>query len=257
MTLLTRSTLKNLFKRGSVPTEVNFSDFIDSTVNKVDDGFAQSEEYGFMLSPQGSNKELISFFDNMRDPSSTFSIAMSPDRHNKGISLNNKDNESVMFLGESTYVGIGTTAPAFKLEVGGIVGMQGRIGTFATGTVKADGEWHTIVDNLEGINAFEVVAQAGAKEGRGRYAFTYAQVFNLFGSGNVKQVRNTYNRFRGFIFDRISFRWDFNEETGTYRLQVKTAQSYGNIDDAETKPALIKFYVTKLWDDSVAAKMKG
>jgi len=68
MALLTRNTLKNLFKRGMVPSEVNFSDLIDSTINKVDDGFSQSNKDGFMLAPQGPNHKLISFFESIRDP---------------------------------------------------------------------------------------------------------------------------------------------------------------------------------------------
>ena len=78
MTLLTRSTLKNLFARGSVPSEVNFSDFIDSTINKVDDGFSQSAEHGFMLAPQGSNRKLMSFFDSIRDSNAAFSLSLNP-----------------------------------------------------------------------------------------------------------------------------------------------------------------------------------
>ena len=98
MTLLTRSTLKNLFTRGSVPSEVNFSDFIDSTINKVDDGFSQSAEHGFMLAPQGANRKLMSFFNSIRDSNAAFSLSLNPDRHSKGLSFDAEDHNSILFL---------------------------------------------------------------------------------------------------------------------------------------------------------------
>ena len=155
MTLLTRSTLKNLFKRGSVPSEVNFSDLIDSTINKVDDGFAQSQDHGFMLAPQGKNKKMLSFFESIRDSDSSFSLSLNPDRHSNGLSIDDKEHQSILFLKENGNVGVGTTSPKFKLEVAGMAGMNGRVGTFASGEVKADGEWQTIISGLEGVNAFD------------------------------------------------------------------------------------------------------
>ena len=105
MTLLTRSTLKNLFTRGSVPTEVNFSDFIESTVNKVDDGFSQSPEHGFMLAPQGANRKLMSFFESIRDPNAAFSLSLNPTRHSKGLSLDDAEHNSILFLRDTPHSG--------------------------------------------------------------------------------------------------------------------------------------------------------
>ena len=255
MTLLTRSTLKNLFTRGSVPTEVNFSDFIDSTVNKVDDGFSQSPEHGFMLAPQGPNRKIMSFFESIRDPQAAFSLSLNPNRHSKGLSIDDAEHNSILFLRETGDVGIGTTTPQYKLEVNGMAGMAGRVGTYASGEVKANGEWQTILDELEGIQAFELVAQAGAREGRGKYAFTYAVALSNYGSGTIKHIRSTYSRVLGPLFHRISFRW-FKSDDGTYQLQVRTVQNYGFLDEKGSKPAKIRYYVSKLWDHTMIQEEK-
>lgn len=249
MTLLTRSTLKNLFTRGSVPTEVNFADFIDSTVNKVDDGFSKSAEFGFMLAPQGQNRKLMSFFESIRDPQAAFSISLNPTRHAKGLSLDDKDNQSILFLRDTGEIGIGTTTPNFQLEINGMIGMKGRVGTAESGKVPANGEWQTIVDKLEGIQAFELVAQASGREGRGKYGFTHAIAVSNHGVGKINHLRSTYSKVLGPLFHRISFRWAKGPEG--YRLQVKTTQSYGYMDDKNEKPAQIRYYVTKLWDHTM------
>jgi hypothetical protein len=255
MTLLTRSTLKNLFTRGAVPTEVNFSDFIDSTVNKVDDGFSQSPEFGFMLAPQGANRRLMSFFESIRDSDPAFSLSLNRTRHAKGLSvdiLEEQKPKSILFLKDTGEIGIGTTSPRFELEVNGMVGANGRVGTFASGSVNADGEWQTIIDRLEGVQAFEVIAHASGKEGRGKYALTHAIAVSNYGVGKINQVRSTYNKILGPLFHRVTFRWAKGNDG--YRLQVKTTQNYGYLDDKEEKRAQIKYYVTKLWDTSMATK---
>ena len=98
MSLLNRNTLKNLFKRGNVPTEVNFADLIDSNVNKVDDGFALSNTEGWMLAPQGPDQKLMSFYENIRNPDSLLNLSLNPNRYSKGVSFNDAKNNSILFF---------------------------------------------------------------------------------------------------------------------------------------------------------------
>ena len=249
MALLTRSTLKNLFKRGSVPTEVNFADLIDSTINKVDDGFAQSPTEGWMLAPQGENRNLISFYESMRDPNSVFNISINPSRHSKGLSINNKDESgdpySVLFLRDNGNVGINTTVPKYKLEVKGLVAMEGRVGIYKTGEIPADGRWHIVLDDLQGMKAFEVFAQATGRKGRGRYAMTQAVAVGMYGKGSINAIKASY----GWFFQKIKLRW--RGTVDGYRLEMCTAGNYGFTDEENKNPAVIRYYISKLWDNSM------
>ena len=147
---------------------------------------------------------------------------------------------------------MGTNTPQFTLEVNGMAGMKGRVGTFASGSVPANGEWQTIVDRLEGIQAFELVAQASGREGRGKYGFTHAIAISNYGVGKVNHLRSTYSKILGPLFHKISFRWAKGNDG--YRLQVKTTQSYGYLDEKNEKPAQIRYFVSKLWDHTMMEK---
>ena len=84
MALQDRDTLRNYFRQGSVPQEVHFHDLIDSIVNKVDDGLDKDLVNGLQLSPQGSSKKVMSFFENIKDKGTSWSVALNPDPRSKG-----------------------------------------------------------------------------------------------------------------------------------------------------------------------------
>lgn len=244
MSLLTRGALKNLFKRGSVPTEVGFSDLIDSTVNKIDDGFAQSSTEGFMLSPKGPDQKLMSFFESMRDSEAAFSMSMNPNRHSQGLSFN-AGKDSALFLRSDGNVGIGTTMPNFKMEVDGMLGTKGRIGTFLAGKIDADARWHSVIKDLDGVQAFEIIAYVGGRPGRGKYGLTHAIALSTHGKGKIQQIRASY----GWLWQKIKFRWAGTEDN--YRLEVRSAGNYGFLDDDNKHKVQIHFYVTQLWDEKL------
>lgn len=245
MSLLNRSTLKNLFKRGNVPTEVNFADLIDSNVNKVDDGFSQSTTDGWMLSPQGPDRKLMSFYENMRNPDSLFNLSINPDSHSKGLSINDDNDESLLFFRDNGNIGISTTLPRYKLEVNGLVAMKGRVGIEKCDQVPADGRWHIIMDDLKGTTAFEIFARAIGRKGRGRYAMTHAVALGMYGKGTIETVKASY----GWFFQKIKFR--FRGSIDNYRLEMCTAGNYGFTDENNRQPAVINFYIAKLWDKSM------
>ncbi len=87
MEIFNRSTLKRFFQRGQIPTEVHFANLIDSTINKIDDGFAKDVEDGLKLSPIGDSQKLISFFEDIKETHPAWSISVNPNERSKGLSI--------------------------------------------------------------------------------------------------------------------------------------------------------------------------
>ncbi len=241
MPLLNRSTLKNYFKQGTSPTEVNFADLIESTVNKVDDGFSKTDKDGLMLSPKGNTKSLLSFYDDIRDKEPEWTMAINKDKENRGLAFQGSDGESSLFLKDGGNVGIMTDAPKHPLEVNGMVSMQGRIGNYNSGEVPGDGQWHPILTELDEIQAFEVVASIRGSKGRGKYAFTHAIAVATFGASRWR-IRHT-RAYWGWFWNRISLRW--RGDVHNYQLQIRTMTHYGMNELDEPRP--IKYAITRLW----------
>ncbi|WP_020570424.1 hypothetical protein [Neolewinella persica] len=118
------------------------------------------------------------------------------------------------------------------------------------GQVPGDGEWHSILSNLNGVNAFEVVARIDGPKGRGKYAMTHAIALSTFG-GKGSRSRITKTRaYYGWFWNRIELKWAGNTED--YSLKVRTRRHYGLAD--EGKISQIKFHITNLWDDGLFAE---
>jgi hypothetical protein len=243
MNLQNRRTLKKFFKKGEMPAEGNFESLIDSMVNRIDDGFSKSMDHGLMLSPEGSSKNLIGFFRSIEHPNPAWTIGIDATDKDRGLAFlepgaDNK-NSVCLFLKEGGNVGVGTTEPGYKFDVNGFVGMKGRVGTFANGTIPADGDWHAVVADLNGCQAFELVARVGGKPGEGRYALLHAIAASTFGHSKSK-ITKTQAHY-GWWWNKLKVRWSgsmFN-----YKLEVRSRRNYG-------KDMKIHFHLTKLWDDS-------
>lgn len=238
--LLNRLSLKTFFSAGARPKESNFASLIDSMVNKIDDGISKTLEDGLILSPQGKESDrLISFYDNVEAELAEWSIELNQNG-DKGLSIvapvTEKETTTSMYFQKSGEIGIGTKTPRTSLEVDGTVGMDSRIGTYKLGTVRADGQWHDIITNLNGCVAFEVLAQVG-KEKTGKYALLHAHALSTFGKSRHR-IRRT-QAYYGWFWNKMRIR--FTGSTYNYKLQIKTRSDYGTGQD-------IHFHITKLWD---------
>lgn len=267
MPLRNRNTLKNFFKNGKSPSQTEFEDLIDSTWNKVDDGIDKTEAEGLKFSPNGQSSKIMSFYEGITDPDPNWQIAINMD-HSKGLSIvQPPSNDSAersshgnvipsMFFkdgddkGHHKRVGIKTFAPKTEFDVAGNLCSNGRIGGFVLGRVPADANWHTIVPNLKGFNAFEIIAGAEGNKEEGNYSMAYAIALNTHGKGKIKITGSSY---RWFDFrDKIRFRWRGSHNN--YSLQIRIGKHYfftkGN------KYNFIRFHICRLWDSEVMKDKK-
>jgi len=161
MSLYNRQTLKNFFKKGQFPTEVHFKYLIDSTVNKIDDGFAKSEKEGLQLAPVGDSKKVLSVFEQISSPEALWQFQLEKEGSNRGLNIALNGKQSQLFFDDGGNLGIQTKNPAYTLEVNGTIAYKSRIGVFQKGSVFADGKWHTILstDQIEDLGTYEINAR--------------------------------------------------------------------------------------------------
>jgi hypothetical protein len=241
-----REELKDHFRNGKVPTELHFAHLIDSTINKQEDGFSKDEEHGMLVAALGASDRLVSFY-RTNDDLDPFYVIEKDERENPALRLQagveaktdaEKDSKS-FFFHNSGSLGIGTQcSPGNKLEVDGFAAMQGRVGSFKTGVIAADGAWYPIVSDLDNCQAFEVMARTGIK-GSGKFAIMHAIAVSAFGGSHGWRIRRTRAHY-GFFWNRLQLRWKGSNHK--YELQLRTNSNYGPGVD-------IHYKITRLWDD--------
>ncbi len=247
-----RSTLRNFFREGALPSADQFGDLIDSSLNTIDEGFDKSLENGFEISSIGSHDTLVSFLRNSSPDSPLWSISY--DRDQNKLIFNQIDEDKkitpVLVMTPDQKVGINKKEPEWDLDVAGVVRSQGRIGVASESqpTIPADGEWHTITGPLSGCHAFEVMAGAGNK-GTGRYALMHAIAMNTFNPKgiffnflNFKKRVKYHHAYYNAMGNRLKVRW-IGEGT-EYYLQLRSRSDYGD-------GCQIRYYITDLWFDNV------
>lgn len=252
--LWNRESLKSFFRKGQFPSQVHFEYLIDSTVNQLDDGFAKTDKDGLQLAPTGDTNNVLSIFNNLGEQRPSWQLSLKGDDNGSGLTFDrlrenadgNMEKTSSLVFADNGNVGIGTSQPRTNLEVGSVLGVHTRVGTFRCGQVPGDGEWHHVLPGLTGVHAFEIVARIDGGPGRAKYALTHATALSTFGGSHqrIKQVRAYY----GWFLNRIEFRWH-GKETRNYSLQVRTRRSYGL--SPEGTNYMIRFHVTQLWDESL------
>lgn len=248
-----RDTLKLFFQRGALPSADHFGDFIDSTVNQVDDGFKKTAEFGLEISSLGTFDSLISFFRENRSPQALWSIGYDEERDK--LLFRKLDDAgqplTVLSLTPDGKVGVNRKDPVHELDVDGFVSAKGRIGTASAElAVPADGRWHDVTETLTGCHALEVIAGVG-KPKTGRYAMLHGVamnaynpagiLFNLFRRKNRIRAQHAYYSSRR---DRLQLRWrGHNRE---FRLQLRSGCDFG-------EGCFVRYYITRLWFDAAMA----
>jgi hypothetical protein len=265
-----RSTLKDYFSDGSMPTQQHFVDLIDSTLNLKEEGFDKTVEDGEVvqaLNDQDAN--LISFFRSRIPQQAQWRLALSgqgntlrfespvrpekPAREGGGGSTAGGPDDPLLSLTQARRVGIGTAEPTEALDVRGRVAMTGRRGSLRPpGPVLADGQWHDLTGNLTGCQGFEVVAGAGGREGSGHFALLHGIALSAWNSPSSwwdwlrrrqRGIRCT-DTWWGRRCDRLHLRWTGGRGAGAqYRLQIRTGCNFG-------PDARVQVELTQLWFDN-------
>jgi len=246
-----RAELKKYFRNGQIPTETHFAYLIDSAIIQHDDGISKDEENGYVIAPIGSSSRLMTFYKNMDRLEPFFSMEKDLQdppslKFQPGISDqdNGKQEKNAFFFHQDGRMGLGKrSSPNYKLDVAGFTASQGRIGTYVSGKVPADGAWHPIITGLDNCQVFEVVARTGKKDS-GRFSIMHAIATSAFGrSGLCRGKINKTCSYYGFFWNKLNLRWK-SKDIHNYSLELRTNRHYGKGVD-------IYYNVTKLWDDKL------
>ena len=152
-----------------------------------------------------------------------------------GLDLTNYNKKSVIYIDTNCNIGIGKTNPENRLDINGNISFNGRKGTFASGSVIANGEWHKIITNLKDCHMFEIVAKM-SKYHNGVHSILYAIAANAFNGkcSDIKKINAYYNSYN----DKIELRW--TGETFNYDLEMRSKKDQG-------ENVTIKYNITNLW----------
>jgi hypothetical protein len=235
--IFNRESLYEKFKNGKRPVEKDFEDLINSTVNRLDDGISKNFDTGLELAPQGENgEEIMSLFEKINDLLPSWKFKLVGDSGNKRLCIASSKLGDALVITRENKVGINCKDPKFELDVAGVVGSAGRVGTFAHGEVPADGQWKTILLDLKGVNAFEMMAVAHATDGKGKYAMLHAFLLNAY-SGNSGRIKKIHNIYGWKWWNRINVRW--KGDPFNYSLEIRSGANFG-------EGAVLKYNIGKL-----------
>jgi hypothetical protein len=232
-----RQTLKKSFRHGKRPSQEDFENLIDSTVNILDDGFSKSPETGMGLAPLLEHGSVLSVFKETSDAKPQWELVINQGRDLEICRCTDAGNIPVVSLKIDGSIVLCETGKATVF--GGTVNMPVREGTYYRGSVPADGYWHDITGELEGNVALEVAAAAG-KQHSGKHAIVVATAIACFGAHTkIRKTRSYYGMY-GY---KICLRWKKIRNRFKAKLQMKTIFQYG--DNTQ-----IQYHITSLWNDS-------
>lgn len=255
-----RRTLRNYFDDGALPSGEHFGELIESTVNKVDDGFDKTPRDGLKLTwftsaAERADPNFISFYRGDRFGPPVWRLAHDPEGDILRVNSERDGVITSLAVGRGK-VGVNTASPAEALDVAGTVRARGRIGyPAAGGAVPADGKWHPITEWITGCQAFEVAAGVGGGKGSGRYAMLHAIAMNAYNPGRrwlgwffpgSRRIRTT-NAAYGRMRDRILLRWETSrDDARLFRLVLRSRCPF---DDG----VQVQAHLTQLWFDPAMA----
>src|SRR5205814_7031659 len=172
------------FGDGALPTQAHFGDLIDSMLNMVDEGFRKTVANGQELYAPVGHHNLLSFYRDQSPQAALWRISLGAQQDQLLFQAQGASGP-LLSLDAQQRVGIATTNPQTTLDVRGVASSQGRRGTLPLPTKEpllANGEWQDLTGDLEGCQAFEVMAGAG-QPGTGHFGLLHATALSAYNPG--------------------------------------------------------------------------
>ena len=201
-TTKTRQAIKNRFVRNAIPTQADFADLIDASLNQADDGLLKLPNEPLGLVRQQPDKPVLRFYDSPDATESAWQIYLSAD-NKAGFALVNTNKDGAtstrLFLDAATgNVGIGTTQADARLTVQG--GMQiadtvtigGRVDMLTTfNPIRFSSTWSGFPDDKTNgaeisndVTGYKTLMIVGNKSAGGPRSVSIWDVLNV--NGNLK-----------------------------------------------------------------------
>jgi hypothetical protein len=125
-----------------------------------------------------------------------------------------------------------------NLTVKGKLIVHSKQGAYASGTVPADGKWHSILKELSGHHGFELIADANIS---GCHGLTHAIALNTYmgtDQAAINKTQATHGPTSNVENCKIDIQWEGS--TYNYSLQLKSNKDYGD-------GISITYFVTRIW----------
>ena len=136
-----RSTLKDYFKKGAIPTEANFADLIDSMLNQDEDNISKLPNDPLKITATGVDEALLNFYRvEKNEEKLSWQVKQKPDGK-PGLSISDTAASRFFIENGSGNVGIGTTTPKQTLDVRGRMNIE-------NGVIQRGGEAITNTSDL-------------------------------------------------------------------------------------------------------------
>lgn len=114
-----RSTLKDYFKKGAIPTEANFADLIDSMLNQEEDNIAKLPNDPLKITATGTDEALVNFY-RIENNAEKLSWQVKQKLGGvAGLSISDAAASRLFIENGTGNLGVGITKPAAKLHISG------------------------------------------------------------------------------------------------------------------------------------------
>ncbi|MEB3282327.1 MAG: tail fiber domain-containing protein [Lyngbya sp.] len=116
MTQKSRSELKEIFKTGAKPSQQDFADFIESTLNVKDDGIEKPSGANtpLKITAQDTDEKLLDFYAG---ETKTWSINQKPGENKIGLNISNSGGSKLFIDSSNGNVGLSIDQPTAKLHI--------------------------------------------------------------------------------------------------------------------------------------------